>query len=476
MIRWLSKYGLPGLMFVRRKPDPLGHELKNVCDALTKVMTWIELQEGKDLDRRKKYVAEYGATTAFVLRVCDAMELTGSGKQLVMDSWFGSVKAVVLCLEREVYLHSLVKTNTKFYPLPRLKQLAAELDITTHATRAVSLTAEVKLLGGTRTILAVYHRGPAQSILPLVTSCTTTLVGEVRDYDAHLKLATGERQIEKRKCVQPEAAAFYRKHFHAIDDINQQTNDVHRLDDAWRTHYWPHRDFSKLVNISQVSGSNAYFYWGEGVDVGISDRPSHFLSGLIRECFDNPWLKEEQQARPTQATQETDFTSPTPTRTSSVSADVNRVTTLVALTSPTAPPTSADAGGSAAQAEIITDLTVSECYLEGIPGGCAQKCTVPECRKQCFSRCARCHVTGDQKRYAWLCGAKTGRLCFVKHVQRVKAEGKNFSPSRKRKAPLALKADKVHKAKKDAEATAGAAITAARAAQQAAEALSALCA
>ncbi|KAK3238580.1 hypothetical protein CYMTET_51424 [Cymbomonas tetramitiformis] len=73
------------------------------------------------------------------------MNLVGKGKQLYADSWFGSVKAVVLLLERGNFLKALVKTNTKFFPLQRLKDLAVAIDIATHNTRAVSLVTDVKL-------------------------------------------------------------------------------------------------------------------------------------------------------------------------------------------------------------------------------------------------------------------------------------------------------------------------------------------
>eukprot|EP00854_Cymbomonas_tetramitiformis_P027857 gene27857-34414_t len=158
MVRWISKYCLPGVMWVPRKPDPLGHELKSVADCVVRVMIFVELQEGKERDRLKPYTREHGTTTAFLLRVIDALQLRGKGKEFYADSWFGSVKAAVLMLERGNYLKGLVKTNTKFYPLAELKALAVGVDKQPHSTRAVSMVANVKLDTGTKQIGVVYHK------------------------------------------------------------------------------------------------------------------------------------------------------------------------------------------------------------------------------------------------------------------------------------------------------------------------------
>ncbi|KAK3268132.1 hypothetical protein CYMTET_23347 [Cymbomonas tetramitiformis] len=276
MIRWISKYCLPAFMFVRRKPDPCGQELKSVSDVVTRVMIFVELQEGKTRDAVKDYVKEYGATTAFVLRLIDTLEIGGLGKVLTMDSWFGSVKAAILCLEKGTFIVGLVKTNTKGYPLAQLRDLAENIDKTTHSTRAVSMLAEVKLDIGKRNIYACYHKGPAQSILPLIATCATTIPGANRAYDAHQKLSSGER-----------AAA-------------------------------------------------------------------------TRDSVDNV------------------------------------------------------------------------CFLSVIPGHRAQRCTVPDCSKLAYSMCALCHTAQVP---AWLCGSKTGRPCFQKHVSRRQEKNKNFTPARKRKKP-----------------------------------------
>ncbi|KAK3258694.1 hypothetical protein CYMTET_32271 [Cymbomonas tetramitiformis] len=464
MIRWLSKYGLPGLMFVRRKPDPLGHELKNVSDALSRIMVWVELQEGKDRDRLKNYVREYGATTAFALRLVDAMNLVGKGKKLIMDSWFGSVKASALLLERGTFLVAIVKTNTKFYPLASLKTLASTIDKKTHSTRAVSMTTDLKLDSGTKQILALYHLGPAGSVLPVVATCGISLRGADRQYDAHQKLSTGERKIEQRVCTQPGVVADYKKHFHIIDDINQQTNQTGRLDEAWKTHYWPHRDLAKFLNISKVNALNAWGFFGDAAEAGVpeSERARHFTNGFIRECYANPWLREDPQWVCPAGLEGNDgelrgslFSPPSHGTRSLIPAEI-------------ATPESDVLADDAEQSKPV-------CFLKGIPGGHAQKCTVSTCKAQCYMYCVTCHdpagVGAKSGRYAWICGPRTGRECFKEHVTRVAQKGANFTPKRKRVAKLAGDAEELAKAKKQAADTAGALEAASAAAAEAAAAL-----
>ncbi|KAK3247757.1 hypothetical protein CYMTET_20544 [Cymbomonas tetramitiformis] len=463
MVRWLSKYGVPAFMFVPRKPDPVGNELKSVADAVSKVMVYLDLQEGKAQDSLKTYYKEYGATTAFILRMIDVMKLRGKGKVIVADSWFGSVKAAILVAETGNFLLSLVKTNSAAYPIGELRELAQHIDKSTHSTRAVTLVASVKLDIGTRTLIACYHKGPADSILPIISTCGTTVPGPDRGYDAHKKLSNGEREIERRVCKQPEVAAIYRKFFHIIDNINQQCSQTQRLDDAWKTHYWAHRFFSKMLAIMKVSGENLWKHFCVGmpefVNLSDAEMKETWTRGILWECFHNPFLAKEWGNAP-----------PTPQ-------------TTLALVSATAPVTGASAppegSGGASQSTGLQvsgeQATAHVCFLKPVPGGHAQKCTVPTCKKQCYSMCGACHNT-DEKRFAWICGAKTKRDCFQRHVHRVVTSSKNFTPQRKRKAKLIADSERRQRLTAAVETAQEEADAAVRKACAAAAALAALCA
>jgi hypothetical protein len=51
MWAWAGQ-GTPPLSFVKRKPEPLGCEVKNLCDGASGVMLFLEIQEGKELMER----------------------------------------------------------------------------------------------------------------------------------------------------------------------------------------------------------------------------------------------------------------------------------------------------------------------------------------------------------------------------------------------------------------------------------------
>ena len=89
MIGW-SGMGDASLTFLPRKPCDLGIMMKTLCCTDSGVMVAAEICEGKELMAGKKWVKEWGQTTATTLRILEPY--FGSGKILIGDSWFGSVR------------------------------------------------------------------------------------------------------------------------------------------------------------------------------------------------------------------------------------------------------------------------------------------------------------------------------------------------------------------------------------------------
>jgi len=97
MFSWKGKSGvggIPHLSFVKRKPKPLGLELKCVADAEIGVMLFMEIQEGAVRMGRKKYLNAYQATTACTLRLIEGCVPKDHNDQITayIDAWFCSVK------------------------------------------------------------------------------------------------------------------------------------------------------------------------------------------------------------------------------------------------------------------------------------------------------------------------------------------------------------------------------------------------
>ena len=83
MVPWKG-LGMPGFMFVPRKPHPFGAELKTACCCATGIMCGFELQEGKDHMKKKPYYTQYGAGTSCVLRLVHCFK--HSARVIIADS------------------------------------------------------------------------------------------------------------------------------------------------------------------------------------------------------------------------------------------------------------------------------------------------------------------------------------------------------------------------------------------------------
>ena len=112
--------GLMGKMKIIRKPRPIGNELKTVSDAETHIVLHMELHEAKEDMADKEYVKELGATAACSLRITEYWR--GTGRIVVGDSWFGSVKTCTeLWKTNGLYSIMIVKTAHKLFPREMLR-------------------------------------------------------------------------------------------------------------------------------------------------------------------------------------------------------------------------------------------------------------------------------------------------------------------------------------------------------------------
>ena len=129
MWAWTGQ-GMPHLSFVKRKPEPLGAEVKNLCDGLSGVMLFLELQEGKIKMARSKWCNKYKATTACTVRLAEGAGLSEKGvreedlasRLLVGDSRFaGHATASALWNELRVHFVGNVKTAHSGFPIEQLR-------------------------------------------------------------------------------------------------------------------------------------------------------------------------------------------------------------------------------------------------------------------------------------------------------------------------------------------------------------------
>ena len=107
---------------IRRKPQPVGNEFHTICDGLSKIVLHMELYADSEENSHREYAAEMGVMTATTLRL--SKHWKGTGRTVVADSWFGSVKACVnLKNVNGLYVIMIVKTAHKHFPREQLTSL-----------------------------------------------------------------------------------------------------------------------------------------------------------------------------------------------------------------------------------------------------------------------------------------------------------------------------------------------------------------
>ena len=99
-------------MKIKRKPRPIGNEIKDLADARSCIAVKLELNEGKETMREKEHVPKDGATCATTLHL--RTDFHGTGR--IADSWFGSVKTAIALKQSGLYSIMIVKTAHKRFP------------------------------------------------------------------------------------------------------------------------------------------------------------------------------------------------------------------------------------------------------------------------------------------------------------------------------------------------------------------------
>ena len=119
MIQWAAECGAH-LTYLPRKPTPLGIGIKCMVDHTSGIMLCADLLEGKGIDNKKEFVAEYGVATATTLRL--VAPYFGSARVVIADSWFGSYKGAVALRQKGLFSIMNVKTGHKKFPRDKIKE------------------------------------------------------------------------------------------------------------------------------------------------------------------------------------------------------------------------------------------------------------------------------------------------------------------------------------------------------------------
>ena len=239
---------LKGKKKIKRKPRPIGIEIKNLADSKSRINLVLEKNEDKVTMSQKEYHAELGATTACTLRLTKPYHT--SGRVVYADSWFGSVKTCLELKKRGLHSTVVVKTAHKFYP-KLLLQDKGDLAVGEHHS----------MLLKDSELLAVQYRDKKEK--QLLSSCSTTLPGEPR-------IKISKRTKETTMIPRPRIFSEYCEAAGAIDIYNHFRTGSAGLEDTWKTMKPTMRQFAGLLGFVETNAYLAHkFFSSVAVEHGV---------------------------------------------------------------------------------------------------------------------------------------------------------------------------------------------------------------
>ena len=114
--------GPPWLCHLKNKPQPVSFMLKTMADCDTGVIIKIELQEGKEEMKLKRFSDTMKPSTAVVRRLLEDYE--GSGRTIFGDSWFTNMNTIEMVRSIGNFYVGMVKTGHAGIPKQYMNTMA----------------------------------------------------------------------------------------------------------------------------------------------------------------------------------------------------------------------------------------------------------------------------------------------------------------------------------------------------------------
>eukprot|EP00873_Tetraselmis_striata_P008862 jgi/Tetstr1/429126/TSEL_019088.t1 len=257
-----------------KKPHPIGWMLKISACVNGMIYIRLELAECKEDMKLKKYVQEHNATTACTLRLVEPW--FKSGRIVVADSWFGSVRCALQLSARDMFFVLAVKGGKARYPKEELLAATEEVRFSTCFRTA---TFPVKKPGD--------HAGVPPLEVPLlagawqdkqcmlvVATCTDH---EAADEDIRIRSKYEGGKIVKHRypISPPNCHAFHRHHFNAIDILNKLFVGPNSVSTVWQTREHMTKFFMCTLAVCETNAYNAYRQFTNRTDMTRAEWKHH---------------------------------------------------------------------------------------------------------------------------------------------------------------------------------------------------------
>ena len=298
MIAWTGR-GMPGWIVVPRKPKPMGMECKTACCSETKIIIRLDVQEGKTQMRNQPFNVEWGTPNDPAKSVGCLLRLVlpwhHTGRVVLGDSWFGSVKAAIALLSYGMFAILNVKTATKYFPKASLAAAITKEKRTYSRMATITLAnAPVSLNKTEFTIYAAAQR--EKKPLLLIATCETMGAGEPRHLTLYKMDENGGESKEMIEFPTTKVHGIYRACFNKIDLHNRVRQEFLHFADIWGTHSWSNRVLGELWGLILT---NTYFtcqsFYPETFK-GL--HPQQFKEQIAWQMIQNPYLASEGVQRP----------------------------------------------------------------------------------------------------------------------------------------------------------------------------------
>ena len=298
MIAWKGR-GMPGWIIVPRKPKPMGMECKTACCNETKIIIRLDVQEGKVAMMHKQFNDEWGTRREPAKAVGCVLRLVlpwhHTGRVVLGDSWFGSVKTVIALLCHGLFGIFNVKTATKYFPKASLVAAISK------EKRQYSLMADITLdeapVSLKETKFQIYAGAQREKKpLLLIASCQTMAQGESRHLTLFKMNEDGSETKEVIEFPTTDVHGIYRSCFNKIDLHNRVRHEFLSFADIWGTHSWSNRVLGELWGLVLT---NTYFTAHGFYQETYKDlSPQQFKDEIAWQMIQNPFLALDVVDRP----------------------------------------------------------------------------------------------------------------------------------------------------------------------------------
>ena len=268
--------GMPHITKIPRKPEPVGLEIKDLCDGESGIMLFIEIMEGVQIMTTKPFCARGRKDgTAQCLRFTQSWH--GSGRVLVGDSAFASVQTCIEMMKvAGWYFVGLVKQSSAMYPKRHLQ------------TMQMGQRGNVATFTATRsgvTMLAHVWNDPGKPGKPrksLISTFGTSTAAEASQRRRKRKRDDGTWEDYFKPVPRSELVKTYFTYAGAIDRHNRVRMDGIRMERTLEFKEWHRRVVTSLLGYVATDA-----FYGMKLEQGDDLQLDEFMEELAKSMIFN---------------------------------------------------------------------------------------------------------------------------------------------------------------------------------------------